>query len=1462
MKTEVPAEAEARMRAHLDALRSKMGVPLLDGREGAPSTSKVDHRGRQAVPPVRRRPLAPLAAVALAAAAVVVWMTAALVGPGAATRAFASQEFVLVPEGGRLDALDAQGRLVGPCPLKHTDVDVAISGHFTRVKVAQRYRNPYKHKIEAVYTFPLSHRAAVDRMTMTVGDRVVQGEVKERMQARQIYEAARSQGHVAALLEQERPNIFTQSVANIEAGAEVLVEISYVEVAQSIDGEYRFDFPMVVAPRYIPGTSSIPDDDRPKELVLRPGVVLPAPAQIEGAEGLTDAWLRRHAATIEPTAALLDLPRRQGEQPRVTFTAKYDDGAAEAGVIFADGVGVVGDRWIFVAPRRLPPAGEPFAKNTDQVPDASRITPMPVKPDERAGHDISVKVTIDTGGPGIAEIASASHDIVRKDARSTRADERPHKSAVSLKTGKDIPNRDFRLSWKLAGEKLEEAVLTHAGKYGEYDGGFFTLILEPPARIADDAVRPRELIFVLDQSGSMSGFPIECAKRVINQSIDTMRAQDRFNVISFSGGNESLWSSPQPNTADNRRKAQGYVDQRQGGGGTEMRGAILRALERAPRPERRADDPRQDDGEKPADPLRIVLFVTDGQVGNDQAIIDAIREHADRTRVFSVGMGHSPNRHLLDEMARVGRGAVDYVLPEEEVAPIVQRFADRIATPVLSDIELQFEGGVQVVDMLPSKEHMPDLFDVQPLVIHGRYTKPGQGTLVIRGRTGSGKYERAIDLKFPKVEPRHDTIATLWAREKVGELTREGQGAASVPEIIKLGESFQILTQHTSFVAVEKQRVTVGGKPTLVRVPIEFPKGMSWKGVFGEEPDDERLAERLGLDMDLNGIGDVDEFGIELGEDVTRFPRQVKANGDSRNAYEQAESVARGAVDVSPGDENDVLAEKELANLVDRFNTLSSEQRYAEANIVAEKARALAPNNPVAMNMFWKGRIQNRDYQAERLQERMEDSFWRQTHDTLAALAVPVDDAAPVNVAISAIPSRGLQWSAETKSRALAIFERPLRSDWPIPGADGGWQYQGQSRYSSYHVPGRKFLAVDGAVHIPNSGNVPFNGIIDGTPTWGLPDAYRAESYDRVPVSQGLSRFSQGRMNGDAGDVSESAQGAVGGQTLPSAYYLQDDVQYFPAGPEFKLTNQVRAYEEYRAEQALIEAERARGNAGEGERTNTPPTADGNQDSPAQSPVPPPLAFHIANLADGTPLVAVVLPKADRGDVRERLRKVLHGDVGQAFQPAESSSRADTDVRPTADTDVRPTNLGRVLPVKGSDDLWLLVPPVVAELAMPFAEKLAAADLADDARSKTLDELLATLDRELTALRGMLAAARRAAELRRRLDGALLERLAAIEQGEGRTELHSVRPGDDSRDGRLDPERQTRTEFNSVLRERVRVTVLLEDLAPATLATLQRAGFRREGTAKGGSFVVGTIGLDRLEDFALLPPVRRVEATE
>ncbi len=697
----------------------------------------------------------------------------ALTLPLAALRAHAADE--CVRPGGTLDAVDETGAPLGPVPLQHTDVEARISGHFSRVTVVQHYQNPYEKKIEAVYTFPLSHRAAVDRMTMTLGDRVVQGEVKARSKARRVYELARRQGHVASLLEQERPNIFTQSVANIEPGAKVRIEISYVEIVESVDGEHRFAFPMVVAPRYTPG---------------RP----------------------------------LRMDESGGETPGL-----------------------------------LPEPGHPFTAPTDQAPDADRVTPMPVRPGQRAGHDIALRVFLDSGGPAIATVFSPSHEIVRdSDGETSSARVR-----VALAEADSIPNRDFLLRWRLQREKIEEAFLTHTGRYGDREGGFFTLILQPPERVADADARPRELIFVLDNSGSMRGAraggvsALAAAKNVINLALDTMRPDDRFNVVSFNNTLDTLWTRPRPNTRKHRQSAQRYVDSRQGGGGTEMRNAALHALQAGPyRP-----NPDERLAGEDEDRMRIVLFVTDGLVSNDDAIVAAIREHAHETRVFTIGMSRAPNRHLLDEMARVGRGAADYVLPDDDLEPIVQRFANRIATPVLTDIELEFDEGLALADVLPSARQMPDLFDWAPLAVHGRFLAAGTGVLRLRGRTGAGAYERVIEVEFPENEPRHDLLATLWAREQVGALLRAGQN--EVEAIVRLGETFQIMTPHTSFVAVERRRVTLEGEPVLVRVPVEFPLDMSWEGIFGRSmpadvSDDEivrqiHAAPQLGRHVDSVG---------------------------------------------------------------------------------------------------------------------------------------------------------------------------------------------------------------------------------------------------------------------------------------------------------------------------------------------------------------------------------------------------------------------------------------------------------------------------------------------------------------------------------------------------------------------------------------------------------------------------------
>lgn len=829
--------------------RDRVSAPSVAGRIGprsAPGTSAA----------ARLRAAAVLAVAVIAGIAVLMFPS---------RTASADHRIVQVPDGGRLVAVAPDGSLVGPCPLEHTSVDAQVSGFISRVTVTQKYRNTYSQKVEAVYTFPLSHRAAVDRMRMTVRlqgeERIVEGEVKERSLARQIYETARRDGFVASLLEQERPNIFTQSVANIEPGAEVLVEISYVETLAMRDGAFTFDFPMVVGPRYIPGRPEQGSTGGlPRGLIARQGIILVAPAQVQLTARADDDETRGSAHAPHAAQVLAAITRAIPIQPpdaawrerggsdfariRAQFVVRYPDGSQEPGTLRADDTGEVAGRWFFCPPAPVETGskeGTGFAQGTDQVPDAARITPMPVRPPERAGHDLSLRVSIDPGGPAVTNLRSDLHRVDVEESADGKA-------VVTLESGKTIPNRDFALSWTLAGGAMTEGVLTQ--HVADRDG-YFLLYLVPPARVEAKTIRPRELIFVLDTSGSMRGFPVEKSKEVMNRMLGAMRPSDTFNLITFSGDHHVLWPAPRPATEENRKIARDFVESRQGQGGTEMMGAIEAALRPTATGDtgapgaatgtwRPASAPESSPAPPAVAPVRIVTFFTDGYVGNDQAIVDAIRKYAGSTRVFSFGIGNSVNRWLLAEMASAGRGAVDFVLLPSDADEVVKLFTERVTTPVLTDISIAFDG-VETAHVTPALDRIPDLYDREPLVIAGRYPTPGRGIVRIQGMTGAGAFERTLAVDFPAGAGNSTVASPIWARKQVDEILRPHLTALqenSVPAqihdmVVRIAEQHRIMSPFTSFVAVEKTRVTLGGKPVLVPVPIELPQGVSWEGNFG-----------------------------------------------------------------------------------------------------------------------------------------------------------------------------------------------------------------------------------------------------------------------------------------------------------------------------------------------------------------------------------------------------------------------------------------------------------------------------------------------------------------------------------------------------------------------------------------------------------------------------------------------------
>ncbi len=612
------------------------------------------------------------------------------------------------------DLLDVQS-----FPLEHTEVHAEIAGNVARVEVIQHFHNPYDKKIEAVYVFPLPNRAAVDDMEIHVGDRTVKGIIKKRDEARRIYEQAKKSGHVAALLDQERPNIFTQSVANILPGNKIRVRIRYFEALPFVDKDYTFSFPMVVGPRFVPG------DPR---------------------SGKERGW----------------------------------------------------------------------SADTTDVPDASRITPPVLEPGQRSGHDISLKVSLDAGLE-LGGLTSPSHKVDID--RQTKG-----RAQIELAQGDSIPNKDFVLRYRLKGSGPQVVWLPHRSN----DDGYFLMLLQPEAQPAPDRITPKEMVFVVDGSGSMRGFPMNKVKEAMRYSLKNLNPEDTFQIIKFSNRAETFAPTPVEATEANIQQGLGYIEGLSGRGGTIMLEGVRTALTPPEDPER----------------LRIISFMTDGYIGNENQILAYLERNLSGARLFSFGIGSSVNRYLLDKMAELGRGAVEYVLLEDNSEEPVKRFYERVRNPYLTDIEMDW-GGASVESVYPKR--VPDLFVGQPVVLHGRYTQHGTATLTLRARLGGKPYEQKVKITFPKKHEEGEAIGTLWARARIEELSNRQMIEPKpdiVEEITRVALEHRLVTAYTSFVAVEERIVTGSEEPVLVEVPVEMPDGVSYEGVFGGEA---RMAKAMSL---------------------------------------------------------------------------------------------------------------------------------------------------------------------------------------------------------------------------------------------------------------------------------------------------------------------------------------------------------------------------------------------------------------------------------------------------------------------------------------------------------------------------------------------------------------------------------------------------------------------------------------
>jgi len=587
-----------------------------------------------------------------------------------------------------------------PVPLKHTDVKAAISGYIATVEVTQQFHNPYSVKIEAVYVFPLPQNSAVNEFVMTVGERRIRGIIRERQEAERIYYAARQQGYVASLMTQERPNIFTQRVANIEPGKQIDVNVLYFNTLAYVDGWYEFRFPMVVGPRFNP-----------------PGSTEGVGAVARGGHGIS------------------------GQKTEVQY----------------------------------------------------------LKPGERSGHDIALAVDIDAG-VGIEELRSVNHVI----AKSQPAAE---KASVKLSQLDSLPNKDFVLRYRVAGKTLKSAVMAHRDKRG----GFFTLMLYPPADLANAQRAPMEMIFVLDCSGSMNGKPIAQAKKAVERALRSLRPDDTFQLIRFSNSASKLGREPLEATPENIRAALNYLATLEGEGGTMMIEGIRAALHYSHEARR----------------LRFVAFLTDGFIGNEAEILAEVQKSIGHSRIFSFGVGSSPNGYLLDGLARIGKGAAAYLALNDDAGEVMDYFFGRVSHPGLTDIEMDW-GGMQVADVYPKR--VPDLFVGRPVILTGRFTGGEARTTVrVRGRVAGETREVAIPVSLDAAE--HKGIPFVWARtriEELSDLALDGTDKEAPEQIKRLALDFSLMSAYTAFVAVDSLTKTAGDHGISVAVPVPVPDGVRY----------------------------------------------------------------------------------------------------------------------------------------------------------------------------------------------------------------------------------------------------------------------------------------------------------------------------------------------------------------------------------------------------------------------------------------------------------------------------------------------------------------------------------------------------------------------------------------------------------------------------------------------------------
>jgi len=595
------------------------------------------------------------------------------------------------------------------------DVVMNITGMINRVSVTQSFSNTTDDWQEGVYVFPLPENAAVDHMRLRIGERIIEGQIKEKQEAKKVYQQAKKQGKQAALTEQERPNLFTTSVANIPPHETVKVEIEYQQIVDYDNGVFSLRFPMVVGPRYIPGKQHI-------------------------------------------------------------------DGFAGSG----------------------------WALNTDEVTDAARITPPILPPGSQRKNKVSLKINLDAG-LSLEKVHSPYHDI--------EVDKQAGHYEILLKQKTTLANRDFELIWQPhAGDEPKAALFTE-----EMNGDTYALIMLVPPIVKKAETLNREIIYVIDTSGSMGGQSIIQARAALELALTRLKPGDRFNVIQFNSFTSKLFNHAESVNAATLEQALIYVRSLEAGGGTEMATALHAALTN------QSND----------NSLRQIIFMTDGSIGNEQALFEIIQKELGHSRLFTVGIGSAPNSHFMRRAANFGRGTHTHIGKLDEVQTRMQNLFEKIENPILKDITIDWgQINSTAKNIAPNIESWPqkisDLYRGEPLLITAK-AKQLPNEINISGEVAKENWSSKLTLNGGQTR---QGISILWARNKIAALMeqkRDNEFESIKQLIIDTALEHHLVSKFTSLVAVDVTPVRPLDKNLDSHaIPTHLPVGWDHNKVFGQ----------------------------------------------------------------------------------------------------------------------------------------------------------------------------------------------------------------------------------------------------------------------------------------------------------------------------------------------------------------------------------------------------------------------------------------------------------------------------------------------------------------------------------------------------------------------------------------------------------------------------------------------------